>query len=565
MSGKVTFDYLTDTDAVQKAIEKGYHNSDLVNQTWEECKDNIANKSVVIYGLGNGIGSFIRDYGDDVHIDRVVDEKKIGVNFADFCYIHPESYFDKESTSLATLEELKIENSKVLDKLDREQTTIIITSLKNYQEIYDMLKKNGFQYCYSYLCMEANKRKYENKKYLDSKNEFLYNCQTLPVNPNLIAAQTIGGYCGHSRQVTEKMRAIKSDYEIVWMVPNRKYEYTFPRGTKIVCQGTPDYYRVMTTAKLWLFEEPLQPEFHKKEGQFCVQLKHWASVTLKVFGHTLNKGLPGCNEEYENKLWKYNDDITDCYVVGSEFDERTIRECFLYTHECFYAGSPRSDLLFNNVDYKAIICDKYSLNYDNKYCLYSPTFRFDRESYCSYKDTELDFYALKQTLEAKFGGKWNVLFRTHPRVLKSKRYLNELPDFVTDVSTYMDSEELVAASDIMVTDYSSIMFEPAFVKKPVFLYAPDLDKYLKEERSFLMNYDELPFPISYNNEELMNNVRNFNKSEYVKKLEAFFTKYGVHEDGHASERAARFILDLLDGKVHEGAPRDNLDYRIERR
>jgi CDP-glycerol glycerophosphotransferase (TagB/SpsB family) len=90
------------------------------------------------------------------------------------------------------------------------------------------------------------------------------------------------------------------------------------------------------------------------------------------------------------------------------------------------------------------------------------------------------------------------------------------------------------------------MFEPAFVKKPVFLFATDRKEYIDKEYDLLIDYDTLPFPIAESNEELARNIENFNQAEYEKKLDAFMEKYGVHEDGHASERAAEFISGLID-------------------
>ena len=545
MDDRIMFNFFYEPDAVQKAIEKGYNQSILISQTWEECQRERVDKKIVVYGLGDGIYSFVRDYGMDISIDCMVDSKKSGMSFADFCFVNPDEYDSEKKKNLSALESMFVEKPQILDTMDLENTVVIIVSLANYMEIYDMLATKGVTHCFSYLCMEANKRSKEERKYLDPKMEFIHGGQMLPINQNLIAVQTIGGYCGHSRQVSEQLKKINPNYEFVWVVPNKKYEYHFPEGSQIVRQGTPDYYRVMTKAKLWLFEEPLIPEIPKRQGQYCIQLKHWASVTLKTFGHTLNVNLPNYNEDFEKKLWKYNDDITDCYIVGSDFDERTIREGFLYTHECFYAGSPRSDLLFKEKDYKKVVCNKYNLNYNNKLCLYAPTFRYDNDLEYAYNDTMLDFFTLKKALEKVFGGQWNILLRLHPRVQAVKKHINSFPDFVIDVSTYMDSEELVAASDIMITDYSSIMFEPAFIKKPVFLYAPDLDIYLQNERSFLLDYNKLPFSIAHNNDELIENIWKFNKEEYSRCLDAFFKEYGINEDGHASERAAEFIINMI--------------------
>jgi CDP-glycerol glycerophosphotransferase (TagB/SpsB family) len=147
-------------------------------------------------------------------------------------------------------------------------------------------------------------------------------------------------------------------------------------------------------------------------------------------------------------------------------------------------------------------------------------------------------------LEAKFGGEWVVLLRLHPNLVSQSKSIKKI-NGVIDVSAYEEGEELVAASDLMITDYSSIMFEPAFVKKPVFLFAPDRKEYIDGERELLIDYDTLPFPIAESNEELMKNIQQFDKDIYERQIEQFLEAYGVHEDGHASERAAQFILNLM--------------------
>ena len=79
----------------------------------------------------------------------------------------------------------------------------------------------------------------------------------------------------------------------------------------------------------------------------------------------------------------------------------------------------------------------------------------------------------------------------------------------------------------------------------MFLYAQDKGDYINKEYDFLLNYDELPFPIAQTNEELIDNIKNFDKGQYENNVIAFLGKYGVHEDGHASERAATFISKLI--------------------
>ena len=160
------------------------------------------------------------------------------------------------------------------------------------------------------------------------------------------------------------------------------------------------------------------------------------------------------------------------------------------------------------------------------------------------REIDLDFSRLLNALKKKFGGDWQILLRIHPYVAMESGNVH-LPDYVKNVSFYPDSQELVAASDIMISDYSSIMFEPAFIKRPVFLYAPDMEDYVNRERELLLDYNSLPFPIAKSNDELERCVLDFDEKVYQRKLNEMLSFYEVNEDGMASRRAAEFILKLL--------------------
>ena len=158
----------------------------------------------------------------------------------------------------------------------------------------------------------------------------------------------------------------------------------------------------------------------------------------------------------------------------------------------------------------------------------------------------LDMESLLDTLKERWGGKWVLLVRLHPWLRFEECGLTETKEII-NAGDYPESEELVAASKIMITDYSSIMFEEAFLKRPVFLYAPDREEYIDGERGLLLEYDKLPFPIAESNDALYQCILQFDEEAYTKRVTDFLDYHGVHEDGHAGERGAKVILDLLKG------------------
>ena len=108
-----------------------------------------------------------------------------------------------------------------------------------------------------------------------------------------------------------------------------------------------------------------------------------------------------------------------------------------------------------------------------------------------------------------------------------------------------DMQELIVASDILITDFSSCMFDMGIAGKECILYAPDLEEYLERERGMYFTIEELPFPLSKNMDDLCKKLKEFNQKEYLKKLNVFMKKIGSFEDGHASERICEFIYQSI--------------------
>ena len=112
---------------------------------------------------------------------------------------------------------------------------------------------------------------------------------------------------------------------------------------------------------------------------------------------------------------------------------------------------------------------------------------------------------------------------------------------IINVSKYPALNDLMIASDMLISDYSSIVFDYSYLSKPIILYASDVEQYANE-RGFLFTYDELPFPYAYNNDELEKVVSNYSTNKYLAKLREFYKKHGLVDDGNASERVAKIIV-----------------------
>ena len=525
-------------------ISKNFHISDNVTikgKTWEDFEIACKGKKLILYGITDLTNIFYLRCNGQICIVAAIDndEEKQGYKLSD--------YFDFDNENLKMSNDIVIESEQALLDYDPNEIVILISSLRYYEEIALNLDKNHFHNYFSVLNLEGYYREKLRASNIPFKTEEDYifdyqkKCMEIyPIKGNKILFCSMGMYSDHCKYITECLLNMHLDLEIVWIMNNLSTEV--PDGVRIVYEGKwQQYIYEMTTAKIWVYGIEFKMPFIKRDGQIYIQTKHWGSLTLKKFY------LDDVANESKRRVYDLNAKYMDYIITGSEFDENSCRRGFGFNISFLRFGSPRSDALFKKKEMKLKVYKKFHLTSDEKILLYAPTYRSrdGKGSSPVLKWMSLNFEILLNSLKQKWGGKWKIFLRLHPLV-KTRRKNIELPDYVVDASLYEDSQELVAASEIVITDFSSIVFEPAYVFKPVFLYSPDKAYYEEKNFGLLIEYDELPFSISTSNEELSYNIKNFDENKYKQNVRAFLDKYDVHEDGHASERAAKFIVDLIE-------------------
>lgn len=512
----------------------------LKRQTWDEFERERQGKKIFLFGCGKGVEYFFQHYGYDIRIEGVVDN--------DLCkQKSPVSSYVYEN--IADLCRFPLVQSwEILKEYWDEQVVFVISSLRYYVEIGKQLSSLGFRHYFSLYFMKENEK--GTMDFQAAADEFIEECCRLPLNPKKMVFYTMGGYSGHGKRIAQLLLEKRRDLDIVWLI--RRPQPDIPEGIRTVrYDNRKKMIYEMETAGYWIFDDNIAEPLRKRERQCYIQVKHWGPVTLKTFGRDLGEFRQKNCGELEDAIWSRNSEMMDYVFVGSSFDERTFRKAFAYEGKAVYVGSPRSDLLFQGETLKKKVYGMYNLDEQVRILLYAPTFRIQKtiSGYRQeYLDTDLDLDRLYKTVKQRFGGEWMIFLRLHPNVAFRSKEIKK-PPFVLDVSDYGDGEELAAVSALMVTDYSSIMFEPAFVKKPVFLYAPDRYEYIDQERKLLIDYDALPFDIAGSNDELCKKIMEFDPVRYEDGLDCFFRQYGVSEDGKAGERAVDFIMKLLEENV----------------
>lgn len=503
-------------------------------QIWELFEEQKKGKNLFVFGTGRGLDYFFRNCCEHMEIKGFLDNNKTkcGKTLGWYC---PEAWRTE-------YEDMLIQAPEVLKKYTAQDVIVLITVMNGYDEMIEQMSQMGISNCYVMRVLEANKRKKvisdkleDTAKIRDTYRDW---CCQQKIDRNKIVMH-IGDYGGHARQITRQLLKKRRDLDIVWLVDDS-------------CTDTPETVRLIfkknwkryvyeaETAKIWLFDSPTPGLLYKRPEQIYIQVKHWSSITLKKFGLD-DKNC--CTSPQIEEIIKYDGRKIDYLFTGSEFDEMSCRSGFAFKGQAIRIGSARSDILFDPAARKKVL-ERFQLDEKVRILLYAPTFRYKDYYAHSGMEISLDLVSLLEKVSDKWGGEWYILVRLHPLMDFAKSGLRE-SGYILNAGNYPDSGELVAAADIMITDYSSIMFEGAFIKQPIFLYAPDYQEFIAQDRDFWIDYNTLPFPRAESNEELHRCIAEFDRQKYEQEVTDFLNQYGVHEDGHASERAAEFIVGLL--------------------
>ena len=346
------------------------------------------------------------------------------------------------------------------------------------------------------------------------------------------------GYSDSPKAIAEALLASGEDLKLVWLLRDPKDAAHLPEGI------SPASYRgirrvwELSTAAAWV-DNCRKGERCKRKGQYYLQT--WHGFALKRIEQDAADAL----EPLYVRSCIQDSAQCDLMVSGSGFMTRLYQRAFWYQGSVAEYGTPRNDVFFSpQPQLSEKVRRAFGLPEDRKLVLYAPTFRADH-SCSAYK---LDVPALLEACRDRFGGQWSGLIRLHPNVAERSAGLFAYDGgAILDATAYPDMQELLCAADILVTDYSSCMFDFALSGKPCFQFATDIEAY-RLDRNFYFPLDTLPFPLAGSNQALCRAVRSFDAQQYAGNWDAFAQEHHFCEDGHAARRCADWILARLHGK-----------------
>lgn len=280
--------------------------------------------------------------------------------------------------------------------------------------------------------------------------------------------------------------------------------------------------------------------FSKRDGVKLFQLWH-ACGAFKTFGFSRIGKEGGPRQHYSNHR------MYDYAIVSSANIAKHYAEGFGLSDESVIAtGIPRTDIFFsvsysNNVKEK--LYSKYPSLKNKKVLLFAPTFRGNGQVSAYFPLDKLDIQKLYEDLS----GEYTIIVKLHPFCKERYTIHSKYSDSIIDLSDDDELNDLLFITDLLITDYSSVVFEASLLKIPMLFYSYDLAEYVSQ-RDFYYEYEYfVPGKIVYNQEELTQSI--LHKDFDYDKVEAFRTKFFDNIDGKSSQRVADKIINVLRGEI----------------
>lgn len=336
------------------------------------------------------------------------------------------------------------------------------------------------------------------------------------------------------------------DYQLIWSLRNTDRDDLTGNHTSVVKFESFQYYRALAKAKYWVFNSNPRPFLKPRKNQ--VFLQTWHGTPLKKIGCDVEKTGNALTEISEIKRIYTGESRKISYMISpSEYCTEKFISAFQMKDvnkedKVLTTGYPRNDYLFKATEKDSQeIKSKLNIPKDKKVILYAPTFRDDK--YSAAAGFELANYIDFDLAKKNLGEDYVILFRAH-YFISQRLDVSQYQGFVYDVSNVEDINTLYVISDILVTDYSSVFFDYANLKRPIVFFMADFNEYKNNLRDFYIDVNQLPGPVVDNQEELFKYIARFAKEFTVdEKYKEFNDKYNYLDGPHTSKKVLDMIIE----------------------
>lgn len=361
----------------------------------------------------------------------------------------------------------------------------------------------------------------------------------LPLKKNRIMVFSLWkGFSGNLKSICDFLLAQYPDrVEIVWSFVNLHEQVNTP-GMREVRYLSPAWFYFALSSKILLCDGSIKRFLPKRKGQFFIDTWHGGGAYKNVEGALLS----GCSKAEQRSCFSNYNRIDLMLSSSKLFTQYTIQVAFRYRGAVLNCGMPRNDLFFDRERRERAaraIRERYGLR--GYVVLYAPTFRGRKiDGYRT--DFHFPYDVVISTLRERFGTNVTILKRAHPGGVMADAARED----VVDVTAEPEMQEILCAADLLITDYSSSIWDYALLGRPCVLYVPDLEVY-ERERGFFTPIREWPGIVCTDVAELSATLREFDAQACAERARRYLRESGSYETGTATRQVCDWILGRLDG------------------
>lgn len=353
------------------------------------------------------------------------------------------------------------------------------------------------------------------------------------------------GYSDNPRAIYEEMKKDNrfKDYHFIWFIKNHQQKNIKIPNAEIKEYFSVPYFYYLSKAKYWVVNCKLPDYIQKKPEQ--IYLQTWHGTPLKRLGHDIivpeGATFYRSGMSFEEMVKSYDIDVAryNFMISPNKFCTEVFQSAFGINKErLIETGYPRNDFISNATKEQCEeIKKKYHIPLDKKVVLYAPTWRDNSYISSGYTfELQVDFKKWQEIL----GDEFIVIFKPHYLIINQFKNDSSLDGFLYSISAEAEINELYVISDMLITDYSSVFFDYAILKRPIYFYMYDLEEYANELRGFYLDiYKDLPGQIYADESRMMLDVK---EGVYdYERLNIFNQRFNHMEDGHCAKR----VIDIL--------------------
>lgn len=345
------------------------------------------------------------------------------------------------------------------------------------------------------------------------------------------------GYVDNMRCVAQALQERRRDLEIVWIT---KYPETcgsaLASGIKVVLYHTVRHFYLQFTSGIIVSDDSLYHGLIRRKGQVYLNVWH-GGINYKRLGR---EGI-SFEDPLMKKIFELKNPEPDYMVAGSRFFAENMKSAFGFDKTVFLeSGLPRNDVLFHDTPPRGKVKRFYGIETKNV-ILYAPTFREQNDSRVI---DGIDFERLTKAARQRYGGEWTVLYRAHYFVRDTALYGKN----VIDVSGYEDMQEILIDTDLLISDYSSCMWDYSFLRRPIIVFAPDERDYCERERGLTAAGKKMPYPKAACMKELIEIMENHDFTQDVGKIREHHREMGAFDTGNATKCITDLIISIVNEK-----------------